>query len=43
MTLKWLAGNRIEGTSADRTTGTPAIPATAGGWKELSRTTLGSA
>ena len=43
MTLKWLAGNRIEGTSADRTTGTAAIPAVAGGWKELSRTTLGSA
>lgn len=42
MTVKWLAGNRIEGTSADRTTGTPAIPAVSGGWKELGRTTLGS-
>ena len=43
MTVKWLAGNRIEGTSADRTTGTAAIPAVAGGWKEVGRTTLGSA
>lgn len=43
MTVKWLAGNRIEGTSADRTTGTPAIPAVSGGWKEVGRTTLGSA
>ena len=42
MTVKWLAGNRIEGTSADRTTGTAAIPAVSGGWKELGRTSVTS-
>ena len=41
--VEWLAGNRIRGTSTDRTVGTPAVPAVIGGWKELARTTLGSA
>ena len=42
--VEWLAGNRIKGTSTERTAGTPAVPAdvTQGGWKELARTTLGS-
>lgn len=50
MVIEWLAGNRIRGTSTDRTVGTPAVPTgtadTAGGvggWKEVGRTTLGSA
>ena len=42
MTVKWVAGNRIEGTSADRTTGTPAIPVVSGGWKEIGRTSVTS-
>jgi hypothetical protein len=44
--VEWLAGNRIKGTSTERTAGTaevPEIPAVSGGWKELDRTTLGSA
>jgi hypothetical protein len=42
--VEWLAGNRIKGTSTERTAGTPAVPAviTQGGWKEVARTTLGS-
>ena len=40
--VEWLAGNRIRGTSTERTAGTPEVPAVAGGWKELARTTLGS-
>ena len=43
--VEWLAGNRIRGTSTERTTTTGFNPVTAvaGGWKELDRTTLGSA
>ena len=41
--VEWLAGNRIKGTSTERTAGTPEVPAVSGGWKELDRTTLGSA
>ena len=43
--VEWLAGNRIRGTSTERTstTGFNSIPAVSGGWKELGRTTLGSA
>jgi len=41
MTTEWLAGNRIRGTSAERTT-TAGIGNTTGGWVELGRTTLGS-
>jgi hypothetical protein len=42
--VEWLAGNRIKGTSTERTVGTPEVPAvvTQGGWKELARHTLGS-
>ena len=42
--VEWLAGNRIRGTSTERTVGTSEVPAvvTQGGWKELGRTTLGS-
>jgi hypothetical protein len=42
--VEWLAGNRIRGTSTERTTtcGFNAISAIPGGWKELGRTTLGS-
>ena len=43
MVVEWIAGNRIRGTSTDRTVGTPEVPAVTGGWKELARTTLGSA
>jgi len=39
MTLKYLDSKRISGTTADR----EGIPAVSGGWKELARTTLGSA
>ena len=39
MTLKYLDSKRISGTTADR----EGIPAVAGGWKEIGRTTLGSA
>ena len=43
--VEWLAGNRIIGTSTERTTGAGFNPADAvsGGWKEIGRTTLGSA
>jgi len=42
--VEWLAGNRIRGTSTERTTGAGFNPvdAISGGWKELARTTLGS-
>tara|TARA_R110002073_G_scaffold119381_1_gene260609 strand:+ start:973 stop:2055 length:1083 start_codon:yes stop_codon:yes gene_type:complete len=42
--VEWLAGNRIKGTSTERTTGAGFNPgdAVTGGWKELGRTTLGS-
>ena len=42
--VEWLAGNRIKGTSTERTVGTPEVPAvvTQGGWKEVARTTLSS-
>ena len=42
--VEWLAGNRIQGTSTERTTGAGFNPisAVAGGWKEVGRTTLGS-
>ena len=44
MTIEWLAGNRIRGTSAERTstTGFNPVVGVTGGWKELDRTTLGS-
>jgi hypothetical protein len=43
--VEWLAGNRIRGTSTERTstTGFNPVTAVAGGWVELGRTTLGSA
>ena len=42
--VEWLAGNRIRGTNAERTTTTGFNPvaAVSGGWKELTRVTLGS-
>ena len=45
MTIEWLAGNRIRGTSTERTTttGFNTVAGVSGGWKELGRTTLGSA
>jgi hypothetical protein len=40
--VEWLAGNRIRGTSAEKPA--LALPSgSVGGWKELARTTLGSA
>ena len=39
--VEWLAGNRIRGTSAERTT-TAGIGKEVGGWVEVGRTTLGS-
>ena len=39
--VEWLAGNRIRGTNAERTTTTGFNPVV-GGWKELTRVTLGS-
>jgi len=42
--VEWLAGNRIRGTSTERTSATGFNPVTtSGGWKEVGRTTLGSA
>jgi|APSaa5957512535_1039671.scaffolds.fasta_scaffold45667_1 hypothetical protein len=43
--VDWLAGNRVRGTSAERTTsaGFNDVVSISGGWKELARTTLGSA
>jgi len=43
--VEWLAGNRIRGTSTERTsaTGFNPVDAISGGWKEIGRTTLGSA
>ena len=45
MAIEWLAGNRLRGTSTERTSTSGFNPTTAveGGWKELGRTTLGSA
>ena len=42
--VDWLAGNRIRGTSTERTsaTGFNSVTAVTGGWKEVARTTLGS-
>ena len=42
--VEWLAGNRIRGTSTERTTGAGfnQVDAVSGGWKEVGRTTLGS-
>ncbi len=43
--VEWLAGNRLRGTSTERTAGTPAVPqgepevSGVGGWKELGRST----
>ena len=44
MTIEWLAGNRIRGTSTERTTtsGFNPVSAVLGGWKEVGRTTLGA-
>jgi len=42
MTIEWLAGNRIRGTTAERPSASLQSPSV-GGWKELARTTLGSA
>jgi len=43
--VEWLAGNRIRGTSTERTStsGFNPVSAVSGGWKEIGRTTLGSA
>ena len=45
MAIEWLAGNRIRGTSTERTStsGFTQVSAVSGGWKEVGRTTLGSA
>jgi hypothetical protein len=43
MTVTYQAGRRIQGTSTDFGTAGAGIPAVAGGWKEVGRTTLGSA
>ena len=40
--MDFLAGNRIRGTTAEKATLVPAITGT-GGWKEVARTTLGTA
>ena len=42
--VEWLAGNRIRGTNAERTstTGFNPLPAVIGGWKELDRVTVGA-
>mgnify|MGYP003981343735 FL=1 len=40
--VEWLAGNRIRGTSAEKPSGSLQSPSV-GGWKEVGRTTLGSA
>ena len=42
--VEWLAGNRIRGTSTERTTtsGFNQIPAVSGGWKQVGKFTLGS-
>ena len=43
--VEWLAGNRIKGTSTERTAGTPEVPevpAVSGGWKELGRSSNSS-
>ena len=44
MTIEWLAGNRITGTSTERTstTGFNTVTAVAGGWVEVGRFTAGS-
>ena len=42
MTIEWLAGNRLRGTTAERPVGSLTSPSV-GGWVELARTTLGSA
>ena len=41
--VEWLAGNRIRGTNAERTstTGFNPVAGVVGGWKEVGRTTLG--
>ena len=39
--VEWLAGNRIRGTNAERTS-TTGFNTVSGGWKELTRVTLGS-
>ena len=43
MTVTYESGRRIQGTSTDFGTAGAGIPAVSGGWKELGRTTLGSA
>ena len=43
MAITYHAGRRIQGTSTDFGTDGAGIPAVTGGWKELGRTTLGSA
>ena len=40
--MEFLAGNRIRGTTAEKATLVPVVTGT-GGWKEVARTTLGSA
>ena len=42
MTIEWLAGNRLRGTTAERPSGSLQSPSV-GGWVEVGRTTLGSA
>jgi hypothetical protein len=43
LAITYHAGRRIQGTSTDFGTAGAGIPAVSGGWKELGRTTLGSA
>jgi len=42
MTISYHSGGRLQATSTDYNSGA-GIPAVSGGWKELARTTLGSA
>ena len=42
MAIEWLAGNRLRGTTAERPSASLQSPSV-GGWKEVGRTTLGSA
>jgi len=43
LTISYNSGRRIQATAADFGTAGSGIPAVSGGWKELARTTLGSA
>ena len=42
MTIEWLAGNRLRGTTAERPESSGLAAGSVGGWVEVGRTTLGS-